>query len=243
MRSGIVTCVLALALGLPPGLTATARAAGPLTREQLLALVKEGVDTKVIVALVRKDCVGFPIDAAVALELSKVVPADVLASAIDCQSTRPPLPAAATPLPVPSPVPQATPASGAPARIRVTASREASDETGHSLGAPGACVLAVDAPSPVAALRGAGRYDPKPGFGDDFPGVAVHEVMVPRYGDQGAKRWVELTPGPHTISVYCRDSWTRNDLKLQAEPGAGYRILVAYGFGGAVKVVGFEPDR
>ncbi|KAA0255603.1 MAG: hypothetical protein EDX89_04300 [Acidobacteria bacterium] len=243
MRSRILSCVLGLTLGLPLALAAASPAGGPLTKEQLLALVEQGVDTKVILALVRKDCVAFPIDAQATLELSKLVPPDVLAAAIECQSARPKAPAAATSTPLPSPAPAAAPSSLVPARVRVCASREASDETGHSLGAPGACVLVVDAPAPVEALRGAGRYDPHPGFRDDFPGSLVHETTVPRYGDQRAKLWVEVSPGPRTLSVYCRDSWTRNELKLQAEPGVDYRVLVAYGFGGAVKVVGAEPDR
>lgn len=243
MRPLMAKSLRRLAFGLPLLAASLAAAAEPLTKEQLLALVNEGVDTKVIVALVRKDCVSFPIDAGATLQLAKLIPADVLAAAIDCQSARAPQPepAPSAPLPPQASTPTAKPQS--PARVRVSASRDASDESGYSLGAPGSCKLVVDYTGPVKALKGAGGYDPDPAFRDDFPGANVHELPVPHYADRRGKQWVELSPGPHTISLFCRTSWTRNDVTLPAEPGVDYRILVAYGIGGVVRIVGAEPDR
>ncbi|MGH9440815.1 MAG: hypothetical protein ACRD16_00915 [Thermoanaerobaculia bacterium] len=63
------------------------RAAGasPVTKAQLMSMAKEGVDPKVILAIVERDCVDFDVDAGNAGALSRAVPAPVLEAAISCR--------------------------------------------------------------------------------------------------------------------------------------------------------------
>ncbi|MCC6130360.1 MAG: hypothetical protein IT186_10565 [Acidobacteria bacterium] len=269
--------------------------AEPITRQQLLRLVTEGVDSKVIVALVKKDCVGFTLDATAVLELSKQVPAEVLAAAIDCQRTGPanPVPAvpagpaaAAVPAPasakpaagtlaapqaqtapavlpaatpaaapaVPSPVPAAVRSGPAPApapassgketsRIRLSASQDASDESGYSSGAPERCVAVIDYAGPIKVLKGGEGYRPHPSFRDDFPGVKVFDLDVPRFWEKGPREWVEVSPGAHTLSLFCRTAWTRTDVDVDLESAVDYRVLLRFGWSGRLQVAGVEPDR
>ncbi len=108
------TAVLALAalLALP------ARAGSPLTKTQLLDLLKKGVDTSLVVSLVEKDCVAFDVDGSNLAELSSAMPPEVLKAAIECRKGRP---AARPPTPPAAPVPlpdaaTATAAAAAAAR-------------------------------------------------------------------------------------------------------------------------------
>ncbi|HKB72168.1 MAG TPA: hypothetical protein VKH46_15075 [Thermoanaerobaculia bacterium] len=73
----------ALVLGLV-GLAAAASAA-PVTRAQLVAMAKEGVDPAVMKAIVERDCVDFEVDAGNAADLSRILPASVLEAAIACR--------------------------------------------------------------------------------------------------------------------------------------------------------------
>ncbi len=52
-------------------------------------MAKDGVDAKVIRAIVERDCVDFDVDAVNAAELSRALPADVLEAAIACRKTTP----------------------------------------------------------------------------------------------------------------------------------------------------------
>jgi hypothetical protein len=217
--------------------------AEPLTKEQLLTLVKEGVDAKVITALVKKDCVSFTVDANATLELSKKIPAEVLAAAIDCQRIRTPPPSPPIAAPVAPPAPTSAPGPRIPARIRVSASSDASDESGYSQGAPERCMLVVDYAGTVTVLKGGEGYAPHPSFRDEFPGVKVHEMPVARAWDKAPKTWVDVSPGPHTVSLFCRKAWTKTDVKVEVESGVDYRILLRFGFGDRLQVVGVEPDR
>lgn len=57
-----------------------------VSKKELLELVEKKVDTKVIVALVERDCVSFEITPTEVLELSARVPAGVLEAALRCKS-------------------------------------------------------------------------------------------------------------------------------------------------------------
>lgn len=78
MRIGAISCALALLHVVP------VVAGEPISEEQLLELVRDGVDTQLIVRLVERDCVGFEVDARSVLRLSDVVPSQVLHAALNC---------------------------------------------------------------------------------------------------------------------------------------------------------------
>lgn len=249
--------------------------AEPLTRAQLVALAKDGIATAELVARVKRECVGFPMDAQATLDLSKLVPAEVLQAAIDCQRApapavpavppaapaaaaaaaapapppavvpapapkRPAAPAAAAAATAPAPAPPAAPQ--APARLRVAAFHDVLDDLGYGSGAPERCLLLVDYAGDVKAVpRGKGRR-PDPSYREKLAGAAVHEVAVgaAKAGPNEAR--VEVAPGPHTVSLYCNDSWKRQDVQVDAAPGADLRVVVRYRFGAELKIAGVEPD-
>lgn len=62
----------------PPCLTA-------ISKEELLKMVGDKIDTSLIVSLVEKDCVDFDMNADNLIELANKVPNDVLKAAIDCR--------------------------------------------------------------------------------------------------------------------------------------------------------------
>lgn len=64
--------------------------AAPVTKAQLTAMAKDGVDARVIRAIVERDCVDFDVDAVNAAQLSRVLPAGVLEAAIACRKASPP---------------------------------------------------------------------------------------------------------------------------------------------------------
>jgi len=75
-------------------LTSSFAAASEVTREQLLGMVRKGVDTGLIVSLVQKDCVSFEVTGDNLVQLSKELPKEVLQAAIDCRKGRAPASAA-----------------------------------------------------------------------------------------------------------------------------------------------------
>jgi hypothetical protein len=62
-----------------------AAAGPPVTKEQVLTMVRQKVDTKLIVSLVQKDCVSFEVSGSNLAELSQRLPAEVLQAAMDCR--------------------------------------------------------------------------------------------------------------------------------------------------------------
>lgn len=62
----------------------SASAFAQVSRDQLIGLANDGVDTSLIVSLIERDCVDFEPDAEVILELSQVVPREALKAAIEC---------------------------------------------------------------------------------------------------------------------------------------------------------------
>jgi hypothetical protein len=92
MRAGSIAAVgLALSLGVSIG------EAAPVTKPQLMSMAKEGVDPKVIRAIVERDCVDFEVDAGNAAELSRALPPEVLEAAISCRRRSSPESLAAPP--------------------------------------------------------------------------------------------------------------------------------------------------
>lgn len=57
----------------------------PISKQQLLELVEKGVDPKLLVSLIERDCVDFQVDASAVLELADLVPAEILEAAIACR--------------------------------------------------------------------------------------------------------------------------------------------------------------
>lgn len=70
-------------LGLPP------LADAAISKQQLLELIRSGVEEAVVLDLVRRDCVDFEVTPEVVLELSPDVPAEVLRAAIACGGGEP----------------------------------------------------------------------------------------------------------------------------------------------------------
>lgn len=64
--------------------------AAPVTKAQLTAMARDGVDPSVIRAIVERDCVDFDVDAVNAADLSRALPAGVLEAAIACRKAAPP---------------------------------------------------------------------------------------------------------------------------------------------------------
>jgi len=91
--------------------------AGPVTRDQLVAMARGKVDPGVMRAIVERDCVDFDVDAGNAAELSRVVPAPVLEAAIACRgrAAKPPAAPAAVDRVPPAPAAAAAPAVAAEA--------------------------------------------------------------------------------------------------------------------------------
>lgn len=61
-------------------------ASAAITKADLLALAEKGVDSKLILSLVERDCVDFDITPDVLLELSSKVPDEIIQAAIACKS-------------------------------------------------------------------------------------------------------------------------------------------------------------
>jgi hypothetical protein len=150
MKIGAISCVLALLLAF------SASAGEPISEEQLVALVQEGVDTRLIVRLVQRDCVSFEADAQSILRLSDVVPSPVLHAALDCteatagsaSSARAESPPAAAPAPAPEEV--AMPTALAESSEMPAAEVKAEASRAPSAAAAPSMPIEADAP-PLAA--------------------------------------------------------------------------------------------
>lgn len=59
-----------------------------VTKDQLFEMLDKGVDHDLILSLIKKDCVGFDIDAKALVELSQRVPKPILQAAMDCSKSR-----------------------------------------------------------------------------------------------------------------------------------------------------------
>lgn len=78
VRGGAALTALALA---------SAGAEAAVSNQQLLELVQGGVPPEVVLELVQRDCVDFDMTPELVLELSPVVPAEVLRAAIACKAS------------------------------------------------------------------------------------------------------------------------------------------------------------
>ena len=141
MRSASIAAAAGLifSLGIP-----TAEGAA-VTKSQLMSMAKDGVDPKVIRAIVERDCVDFEVDAGNAAELSRVLTPDILEAAIACRkrssSETPAASTGATPTP---PASEPAPPAGAAGTLRLSA---------EFIGEPGAlsCSCLLDG-EPLATL-------------------------------------------------------------------------------------------
>lgn len=124
--------VLLAALALP----GPALAGKPVSRAQLAEMVRQKVDTSLIVSLVEKDCVDFEVTGANLAGLSQELPKEVLKAAMDCRKVRPaPAPSkpkAAAPAPAPEapraePRPEPEPERSPPGRLRVVETKKLGD--------------------------------------------------------------------------------------------------------------------
>src|SRR5450830_453322 len=80
MKEMRTTLGLALALSVAHPLPGT-----PVTRAQLVSMVKSHVDATIIRAIIDRDCIDFDVDATNVEELSASVPEDILEAAIRCR--------------------------------------------------------------------------------------------------------------------------------------------------------------
>jgi len=182
-------------------LLATALSAAPVTKTQLLEMGRARVDSKVMLAIVERDCVDFDVDGANAVELSKEVPAEVLEAAIRCRekSTGPAAapPAASprlAPAEAPTPAPDEKPSAagrpvlaGSPAPDVRTGSLQVTADFISETG-PLACELVLDGkPWTTLAKPAQGKF-----------GEAVERAPYPVSTEP-----VELAPGSHTLGWRC----------------------------------------
>src|SRR5258706_10751605 len=102
-------------------LAAVSRSDGAITREQLLSMARGKIDSKVMKALVERDCVDFDVNASNVAELSKEVSSEVIEAAIRCRQVMPKTPPAAGGAPEAPPPPTNAPLRKAAVREPQTA--------------------------------------------------------------------------------------------------------------------------
>lgn len=89
-RSYSVRVVTSVALVSFLALARTGSAA--VSKKQLLAMVEQKVDSVLILQLIQRDCVDFSVTPEVVIELSPIVPKEILQAVIACRSHTPPSP-------------------------------------------------------------------------------------------------------------------------------------------------------
>lgn len=193
--------------------------AATVTRSQLLEMARAKVDAKVMLAIVQRDCVDFPVDGTNAAELSREVPAEVLEAAIRCrETTAAGVAASAAPAPASERAGEANARSAAAARP--SAQAPGSEVAGQLrvradfIGEPEAltCTCLLDG-RPFATLT-------KPAQGDFGQAVARDPI----------RRESELVPVPagrHNLLARCDPH--DQELVKELDVRSGQRITVEIG--------------